>query len=307
MAVMIDLNEVQVFCRVVEAGTFTAAARAIDVRKSTISRKVSSLEERLGVRLLHRTTRQLRLTEAGATFYERVSRTLTDLNEAARDVTDSQSDPRGHLRVTAPVDIGMMYVSPVIASFLAKYPDIDVDLVLTERIVDVVDEGYDVAIRAGSMPDSSLVVRQLGRTAIRIVASPAYLAASPPITEPSDLSSHTFLMFDRSPFGGTLTLRHGDKTFSFRPRRRFKCNNFSPLTESAIAGLGLAVVPDFHSNAHCREGRLKAVLPAWQCGGGRIYAVYPSRRLVAAKVRSFLDFLSTAWRQDSRFSPPSMP
>ena len=293
---MLDLNEVLVFVRVVDAGSFTGAAQKLEVRKSTISRKISSLEERIGVRLLHRTTRQLRLTEAGATLYERASRMLSELEEAEREVADTHATPRGTLRVTAPVDIGMLYIGPLVAQFMQAYPDVRLQLTLTSRLVDVVDEGYDVAIRAGSMPDSSLVVRRLAHVHFLLVAAPSYLDASAPIKAPRDLEHHDFIVFDQAPFAGPLTLRQDGQTVSVRPARKMRCNNFGPILDSLVAGNGIAQVPDFHCAPHLRSGALRQVLPQWSSGDGQVYAVYPSRRLVAAKVRSFLDFLSDSWK-----------
>lgn len=300
---MIDLNEILVFVRVVDAGSFTGAAKRLEVRKSTISRKIAALEERLGVRLLHRTTRQLRLTEAGATFYERASSMLSELDEAERELASSHATPQGTLRVTAPVDIGTLFVGPLVAKFMQQFPEVNVDLALTARIVDVVDEGFDIAIRAGTMPDSTLVVRRLGLIKFLHVAAPAYLQNHPPIRTPADLEGHTFLAFDQPPFTQTQTLTKGDESVSVRTNQRMKCNNFSPILDALIAGNGVALVPDFHCDAHLASGALELVLPDWSAGGGQVYAVYPSRRQIAAKVKCFLDFLSASWKaaaQDAR-------
>lgn len=293
-----DMNEVLIFARVVEAGSFTAAGRGLDLPKSTVSRKVAALEERLGVRLLERSTRKLRLTEAGAVLFERARRIALALTEAEAAVGELQSAPKGTLRLTAPADVGQHWLGPVIASFSAAYPDVRVDIELTSRVVDLVAEGFDVALRAGRLADSSLVARRLGNTRLGLYCSPAYAALHGLPERPEALIDHATILFRSPRFESRWTLTSAEETCEVRVESRASANDFIMLRGLAVADMGIAILPNVVGAIEVAEGRLVAVLPAWGLGDGALSAVYPSARHLSATVRAFLDHLREA------FTPP---
>ncbi len=289
---MADLNEIVVFAKVVETKSFTAAAQQLGLPKSTVSRKVSQLEERLATRLIQRTTRKLSLTETGQAFYERCARIVSEIAQAEQLVTDMQSTPRGLLRVTAPVDLGSFRLAALTAKFLTEHPDLHVSLDCTDRIVDLVDEAYDVAVRFGPLTESSLIARRLTGITFRLYASPAYLDSHPPVNEPDDLAEHDLVAFLPSPRLATWTLfGPGDATVELTPSTRLSSNNLFAVRQAMLAGAGIAYLPEF---VRCDSGttEFRAVLPAWHGAKGDVFAVYPSVRNLSPKVRVYLDFLT---------------
>ncbi|MBE7452357.1 MAG: LysR family transcriptional regulator [Kofleriaceae bacterium] len=287
---MADLNEIVVFAKVVETRSFTAAAQQLGLPKSTVSRKVSQLEERLSARLIQRTTRKLSLTEIGQAFYERCARIVTDIALAEQFVTDMQSTPRGILRVSAPVDLGSFRLAELTARFLAEHPDLHVHLDLTDRLVDLVDEAYDLAVRFGPLEESSLIARRLCGVTFRLFASAAYLDAHPPIKEPDDLAEHDLLAFVPSARLATWTLLGpAGATVELTPSARLTSNNLLAIRQALQAGGGVGFLPEF---VRCDNGTsLRVVLPDWHSRSGDLYAVYPSVRNLSPKVRVYLDFL----------------
>ncbi|MBX3471608.1 MAG: LysR family transcriptional regulator [Planctomycetes bacterium] len=287
-----DLNELVVFVEVVRAGSFTAGARALGMPKSTASRKVSELEARLGAQLLVRTTRRLRLTDVGAAYFERAARVVAEARAADRLVADLHADPCGRLRVTAPLTFA--FLGPIVAEFLAQHPAVQVDLVCTDRVVDLVAEGFDVAVRAGRMADSSLVARRLGTVQRFLVAAPGYLRRRPAPRAPADLAGHDTILFGGGDEGTTWTLRAGRQQVEVALRPRLVVNDYDMLREAATAGLGIALLPDYV----CEERqRLERLLPAWTAPEVPIHAVYPAGRQTSRTVAAFLDQLKR------RFAP----
>ena len=288
-----DLNEIVVFSRVVETGSFTAAAQALGLPKSTVSRKVAQLEERLDARLLQRTTRKLSLTEIGKAYYERCARIVSDIAEAEQMVSDLQAAPRGLLRVTAPVDVGGLYLGCLIAEFLAGQPDIQIELVLSDRVFDLVDERLDVGLRFGPLPDSSLVARRLGPVDGYLVASPAYLARRGTPTHPDQLAGHDMVRFVpiKRLRSWTLTGPRGVEV-EVQPTSRFTTNGMFAAREAVRAGAGISMLSDFAVSADLADGRLVRVLPAWRGFSNELFAVYPSTRNLSPKLKSFLGFLT---------------
>lgn len=282
---MDTLNGMRAFTRVVEEGSFTAAARALGLPKSTVSRHVAALEDRLGVRLLHRTTRSLRPTDVGQAYFERASAILADVEEAEQAVTHVQSTPRGRLRVTAGVSFGTGYLGTIIAGFLAAYPEVEVEVVLTDRYVDLIGEGFDVALRAGQLDDSSLIARRLGSASLVVVGSPAYLADRGTPTAPSQLRQHECIRFALSRSGGSWAF----KGESVPVTGRLTLDNGELILDAAKRGLGLARLPTFICGEAIRSGDLVAVLEGSIPQSGGVYAVYPHNRHLSAKVRAFVD------------------
>ncbi|MBP6629319.1 MAG: LysR family transcriptional regulator [Kofleriaceae bacterium] len=296
-----DLNELVVFAKVVETNSFTAAGDELGLPKSTVSRKIAQLEERLGVRLLQRTTRKLALTQVGQLYYERCQRIVNDIAAAERLVTDMQESPRGLLRVTAPVDLSASQLGPVLASFATAHPDIQIDLDASDRMVDLIEEGVDVALRFGPLPQSSLVARKLFSLRMFLVAAPSYLATRPPLTRISQLPEHDLILF--SPNSRLVWSLSGPTgTVELAPPARFVSNSLLAALDLAVAGGGITLVPEFLCPPECPTAALRQVLPDWQTEQSELYAVYPSTRNLSPKVRAFLDhcvaaFATPPWRQ----------
>lgn len=284
-----DLNAFAIFAKVVQSGSFTAAAVELEMPKSTVSRKVAALEEELGARLLQRTTRRLSLTEVGETFLRHVERVLAEVEEARFAVTAMQDVPRGLLRVTAPLSFG--FLGPIVASFIERYPLVQVELVCTDRVVDLVQEGYDVGVRAGRLADSTLVARGLGSLKSFLVASPAFLKRHGTPNTPEDLERFDSLVFGSSNDRAHVRLTRGEASVAVRVTPRLVVNDYDFLEASTLAGLGIAVIPVFRSITDLRAKRLVRVLPEWTSPEFPLQAVYPSSRFLSPKANAFLDHL----------------
>jgi DNA-binding transcriptional LysR family regulator len=293
-----DLNEIVVFARVVETRSFTAAAQQLGLPKSTVSRKVAQLEERLGVRLLQRTTRKLNLTEVGQAYYERCARIVQDIAAAEQVVTDMQTAPRGLLRLTAPVDLGSTYLGALVAEFLLAYPEIQIELDLADRVIDLIEEGVDLGIRFGPLTESTLIARKLGVMQMRLYASPAYLARRGTPTAPAQLGDHDTLLFAPSARVIPWSLHGPDGLVEVPQHGRLISNGILGLRDAARAGAGITLLPEFVIGDDLATGRLAVVLPAWSMTRSELFAVYPSTRNLSPKVRAFLEFVI------ARMSPP---
>jgi DNA-binding transcriptional LysR family regulator len=293
-----DLNDIVVFTKVVETKSFTGAAEQLGLPKSTVSRKLAQLEERLGVRLVQRTTRKLALTDIGQAYYERCSRIVSDVAAAEQLVTDMQSTPRGRLRITAPVDLSMRYLGSIIAEFLGLHSDINIELDTTDRIVDLIEEGFDLAVRFGTLPESTLIARRLCSFSTVMCASPAYLARRGTPTTIEELDDHDRVLFTPSPRTQSWTLSHGDQVYEFGRPARFASNNVGAVHEAVAAGAGIALLTDFIVASDCERGVLEYVLPEWTGRAIDVNAVYPARQNLPPRLSLFLDHLAKA------LSPP---
>jgi DNA-binding transcriptional LysR family regulator len=282
-----DLGEILAFTRVVQRGGFSAAARDLGMPKSTISRKVSELEGRVGARLLQRTTRRVSLTDVGRVYYEHCLRIVAELEDADRAVAQTQATPSGPLRVTAPLTFSI--VGPVLAEYLRLYPAVDVELVCTDRRVDLVEERFDLAIRAGQTPDSTLVARKLGALRRRLLAAPSLLKRLGRLREPLDLARHPALAF--LPDGNVWRLRSRARVVDVTIQPRLTANDFETLLEACRAGAGLALVPELSCDADVKARRLVEVLPEWSAGETPVFALYPSHRHLAPKVVAMVELL----------------
>ncbi len=285
----VDLNEILVFTRVVQAGSFTAAARALGMPKSSVSRKVTSLEDRIGARLLQRTTRKLGLTDAGRLYFERASRIVAEIEEADEAISRMQAAPRGLLRVTAPLSFGIL--GPIVAGFLRRHAEVQIDMVCTDRRVDLVDEGFDLAIRAGVLDDSTLVARPLGGIRRILVAAPGYLRKHGSPRAPADLVDHACVAFAAGAAPGVWELRRGDRAAEVRVRPRFSVNDLDLMVEAARSGIGIALIPEFVCTADLDAGRLRRVLADWCSSVTPVHAVYPTARHLSPKVVAFVEAL----------------
>lgn len=293
-----DLNEVQVFTKVVEVGSFTAAGERLGMTKATVSRKIADLEERLGVRLLNRTTRQLNLTETGHVFFERCSRIMADLDDAQALVTTRAEQVRGKLKVVMPIELGQLLMGRFLGHFVQKYPDVTIDAELTNRRVDMVQEGVDVHIQVGLGQDSSLIARRLNGSSKVLVATPEYLAKVGPLKHPDDLANCENLLLKVT--GGVSEqwqFTRGKEKVSYQPKGRLHCNNVTFAREALVAGAGVGFLPLFLALPYINEGQLVQVLPEWQLEGADLYALYQSRQYMPKLLKTFLDEITTVMAQ----------
>ena len=284
-----NLNDILIFAKVIQSGSFTAAARELGMPKSTVSRRVSELEQQLGSRMIHRTTRKLSLTEIGEAFYGYCARIVEDAEEAERTVTRMQTAPRGRLRVTAPLNFG--FLGEIVAEYLRRHPEVSAELICTDRRVDLVEEGFDVAIRPGALDDSTLIARSLGSGPGIVVASPAYLEAHGEPQRPRKIAGHACLYFGSGSGPREWRLRSGRKTIRIEILARLVTNDFDVLREAVIAGSGIGLLPLYRCERELRAGHLQRVLPDWWAPETPVHAVYPSNRHLSPKVRAFLDVL----------------
>jgi DNA-binding transcriptional LysR family regulator len=283
----------QVFAKVVEQGGFARAAARLAISPSACSRHVAELEAHLGTRLLNRTTRRLSLTETGRGYYERCVQLLADLEEAEQAAAESAERPRGTIRLTTAVHFGVRHVAPAIADFMAKHPGVRFDVSLSDRFVDLVEEGYDLAVRIGSTGGENVVARKLGEARIVACASPAYLRAHGTPRRPEDLARHACLLYEHLPVRGTWEFRDREgRTRAVRVAGPLHSNSGDLAAAAAVAGTGIAFEPDFIVGPELRAGRLVPILAAYEAPASPIYAVYPSRRYLPARVRMFVAFLA---------------
>lgn len=285
-----ELNEIVVFQRVVQSGSFSAAARQLDMPKSTVSRKISDLEEQIGARLLQRTTRKLGLTDAGRIFYEHAVRIVAEVEEASQAVGRMQAAPRGLLRVTAPLSFGML--GGLSAGYLCENKEVQVEIVCTDRLVDLIEERFDLAIRVGRLADSSLVARTLGSIKRVLVASPNYCKSQGVPRTPADLAKQASIVFGVGASPNLWTLEGGGPRTEIRVAPRLVANDFEIVLSAALSGVGIAWVPEFVCAEEIRKGRLRRVLPDWSSAETPVHAVYPTARQLSPKVTAFIEYLS---------------
>lgn len=289
--------EMQVFCTVVEKMSFIGAAEPLGMSKAAVSRYVSALEERLGVRLLNRTTRKLSLTDAGRQFYEQSKDVLALMEEAEVAVSSEAPEASGSLRVNAPVSFGVLHLAPVWADFMRAFPKVQLEISLNDRIVDLVEDGFDVAIRIGRMENSSLVSRRLTGTRLILCASPDYLAMHEPIQTTEDLLKHGVIAYTNLATGSDWVLNGPSGQETVRTRAIVRCNNGDTCRSITLGGGGISIQPSFMVSDDIREGRLVEVLPAYKSLELGIYAVYPTRKHLAGKVRALINFLVERFEQ----------
>jgi len=308
-------DAINAFTRVVETGSFARAADRLGVSVSSVSRHVTELEAHLGTRLLNRTTRSLSLTEAGRAFHERCVQLLADLDEAEASAGAGTAVPRGTLRLTCGVTFGTHYLAPAIAEFAERFPDLRFDVDLSDRIVDLVDEGFDAAVRIGAVGGQNLVARRIGSTQMVCCASPAYLARHGEPRTPDELAGHACLVYEYAPQREMWPfVDTAGRERKLRIAGPMHSNNGAFLAALAIAGRGIDYEPDFIVGPDVRAGRLVPILRAFAPPAAGIHVVYPSRRHLSAKVRAFADFMierfhEPAWTLDcigtpGRASPP---
>jgi DNA-binding transcriptional LysR family regulator len=287
------LTDIAVFVRVVTRGSFTLAAEDLRLSRAVVSKYLSRLEDRLGARLLHRTTRRLSLTEAGAALFEASRGALERIEEAEAAVARFQAKPRGRLRVSAPMSFGILHLGPAMSDFGRAYPEITLDVRLDDRYVNLVEDGFDVAVRIGELTDSSLVARKLATTHALACASPAYLEEHGEPETPEDLAAHDCLIYSYLSTGNVWRFAGpGGREIPVAVNGSFRVNNGIVLAEAAAAGHGILLTPSFYVAPQLRDGRLKRILGGYRLPELPIHAVYPARAKVPPKVRVFIDFLA---------------
>lgn len=279
---------------VIESGTFSAASERLGVAKSVISRRVSQLEERLGSRLLHRTTRRLSLTDAGRNFYQRAVQILADLDDAEQEVSTESTELRGTLKVAVPLSFGLVHLSSALTDFLDQHPAIEVNLDLNDRNINPVEEGFDLAVRIGELQDSTLVARRLGTSRMVTCASRAYLERNGEPLHPNDLQRHTGLQYSNISYKQHWHFETRDgKTLQAQPQIRIRANNGEALACAAVAGMGITTGPTFILGRYLREGKLQRILMDYRRPSIGIFAVTPPGRLLPQRVQRFIEFLSS--------------
>jgi DNA-binding transcriptional LysR family regulator len=292
---MDQINSMKAFVAVAETGHFALASERLGLSKAMASKLVADLESQLGLRLLNRTTRRVGLTEQGATYLERCRDILAAIDEAHAEITSQGAEPAGRLRVTAPVSFGASHIAPQLSAFLERHPRVEAELVLNDRMVDIVEEGFDLAIRIGRLADSSLIARRIGVTRFLVCASPAYLAAHGRPKVPADLSRHQCLLYSYASSGAAWTFSGPNGTETARVSGRVLSNNGEALCRMAVAGFGVTGAPDFMAEPYLKTGALEQLLIDYPSEPAGIYAIHSSRRHVPPKVRAFIDQLASTF------------
>lgn len=283
-----NLNEIAIFVKIVETGSFIGASLALEMPKSTVSSKLSSLEKRLGVTLIRRTTRKLHVTEAGKTYYDQCLKAIDQIMAAEEQVTESQASPRGLLRITAPVELGEVILPSIICEFSRKYPKVDLELILTDKTVDLVAEGIDIGIRAGELKDSSLIAKKLGSVYFATFASPKYLKTHGAPKTPKDLENHNCILYN--PQGsGEWKLLGAKEERAIGLKKHIVINDFNLIKSLSIMGVGVALLPTFLCADEVKSGKLIRILGNWKSNIRPVHFVYPAQKFVTPKLRAFIE------------------
>ncbi|SFU65713.1 LysR family transcriptional regulator [Halomonas korlensis] len=284
------LTAMRAFVTVVAEGAFTRAAERLDTSPQLVSKYVSQLEQHLGVRLLNRTTRRIHLTEAGSAYHQRAQQVLIEIDDMENQLDDLQTQAQGLLRISAPVSFAIRHLAPLLSDFQKAHPAVGIDLQLNDRKVDIVEEGFDIAMRIGRLKSSSLVAKRIAPIRLVMCASPHYLETHGIPEDPQDLSGHRYLRYsymEESREPALKWLRHNSGSHL----SEMTSNNGDVLVEAAIAGAGIALQPTFISGRAIKQGKLQVVLPTHEPEPLGLYAVYAHRQLLASKVRHFVDFM----------------
>lgn len=283
-----NLNEIAIFVKVVETGSFTGAARALEMPKSTVSARLSSLEKRLGVTLIRRTTRKLHVTDAGRAYYEQCLLAISQIMEAEEVVTHGQSIPQGLLRVTAPIELGVALLPHVIEEFNKKYPEVNLEIILSDKTVDLVSEGIDIGIRTGHLKDSTLIAKKLGMIYFAPFASPKYLKKNSEVKKPKDLEGHCLIPFTSIGSEEWQLVSPKEKQ-TVKLEKRMIMNDLNLIKALAVSGMGIALIPTFLCYQEVKSGKLVRILNNWRSELRPVHFVYPSQKFVAPKIKAFIE------------------
>ncbi len=307
MTRLVGLDE---FVQVVESGSFSAAAERLGVSKSYVSNQVRRLEDRLQARLLHRTTRKIGLTEVGENVFARAKTLMEEMEDLELSTRELQAEPRGHLSVSLPPVIGERYIAPIVAGYVADHPDISVHVTFTTRMTDLIDEGFDLAVRLSASPAEGLVARRLAEARFSLYASPAYVERSGEPRSPEDLSRHECITFgqhgDSSPGAWTFARQGDQSATTVRVRGRWRCDNAEGMVVAARRGLGLLYLPDFFVVDAVRRGELLPLMTQWTHSPVALWLVYAHRRHLSRKIRSFVDRLVARFRPHPPWAAQSL-
>jgi DNA-binding transcriptional LysR family regulator len=287
-----NITGLAIFAKVVEFESFSRAAEDLGVSKSAVSKQITALEAGLGARLLNRTTRRLSVTNAGARLFERCRSIVAEIEAAEQEAGQLHSRPAGILRVTAGMSLGHLHLAPALSVFLETYPELDLELALNDRVVDLVDEGYDLALRIGHLETSSMMQRRLSDIRLLTVAAPDYLARRGEPSHPSELGDHVCISYSYVWAGGAWRFKILDQSPRVRITPRIQVNNGDAMARMAEAGTGITQLPSFLLNDALRDGKLKIILSEFEPPPLGLYAIFPQSRNLSVKVRVFIDFLA---------------
>lgn len=293
--------DLPVFVTVVDCGSFSQAAKQLNLTKSAVSKRISHLEDGLGIRLLNRTTRKLSLTEAGQRYYDYASQALSLAKRGVDAVSELHGSPQGRLKITAPMTFGVLHVAPLISEFLSRYPEVEIDLQLEDKMVDLVEGGFDLGIRIGHLPDSNLIAKRLAPCRTVLCASPSYVEKMGAPQKPADLADHNCLRYSYFRGGNEWLFLHQEQEFKVLPRGNFIVNNSEAIRRALITGIGVAQMPTFIIGKELRSGTLVNLMPEYRLPEHFLYAVYPQRKHMPLKVRMFIDFLSEKLGSDTPY------
>lgn len=298
---MDQIQAMRIFVRVVEAGTFTRAADSLNLPKATVTKHVQALEERLRVKLLNRTTRRVTVTPDGAAYYDRTVRLLTDLDDIEASMTNARANPRGRLRIDVGTSVAQLLIIPHLAEFHARYPDIQVDLGVSDRTVDLIGDNVDCVIRGGELSDQSLVARRIGNLDFITVAAPAYLERKGTPTHPLEIEEKHASVIYFSPQSGRhypLEFRRGDESIDITGPYQLSVNEANAYVTSIVAGLGIGQITSWQAQRYLASGALVQLLPDWTQPLLPVYVVYPPNRHLSAKVRAFVDWAAELFQRE---------
>ncbi len=299
---MDQIQAMRIFVRVVEAGTFTRAADSLSLPKATVTKHVQALEERLRVKLLNRTTRRVTVTPDGAAYYDRTVRLLTDLDDIEASMTNARANPRGRLRIDVGTSVAQLLIIPHLAEFHARYPDIQLDLGVSDRTVDLIGDNVDCVIRGGELSDQSLVARRIGNLEFITVAAPDYLERKGTPTHPLEIEEKHASVIYFSPQSGRhypLEFRRGDESIDITGPYQLSVNEANAYVTSIVAGLGIGQITSWQAQRHLASGTLVQLLPEWTQPLLPVYVVYPPNRHLSAKVRAFVDWAAELFQREA--------
>ena len=291
------IQSMEVFVKVAQAGSLSAAAQTLGFSKSTVSKHLSALEEHLGVLLVNRTTRRLSLTELGAAYRDHAQRILAEIEETELAIQEHTVEPKGRLKVSAPMSFGILHLAPLLPGFMTAHPRIEVELSLDDRRIDLIDDGFDLAIRIGRLEDSTLLARRLASVHFVCAAADRYLDRHRPIGHPDDLASHNCLRYTLGRQPHEWRFSRGDEVAAIKVTGMLAANNGDALREAAVGGLGIIYQPVFIIDADLRAQRLKPLLEDWKTPTIDIHAVFPEQRRLQPKLRRFVDYLADAFKR----------
>jgi len=298
---MEGFGAIPVFVAVVECEGFSPAARLLGISKSAVSKRITLLEQHLGVKLLHRTTRKLSLTEAGEHYFEHAAKAYTAARDAEDAVAQLQGEPQGRLRINTPMSLGRLHVAPFIPEFLKRYPKISIDMVMDDKVVDLVGGSFDVAIRAGDLPDSSLIARKLAPLHSVLCASPEYINIHGRPKQLDDLNEHNCLSFSYSRDVKEWTFMREGQSQSIEVSGNYQVNNSEALREALLKGVGIGRLPTFVAGPDIKAGKLVRLFEEYSMPSKTIYAVFLERQYMPAKVRAFLDYFIECFGGDKAY------